>query len=57
MNVSPSSKVADSGVILSWTAWFVSHIDQINGVVQFFALLFAIAASITAIIYHVKRIK
>lgn len=57
MNVTPSSKVADSGVVLSWGAWFISNIDQINAVMQFFTLLFAIAASITAIIYHVRKIK
>lgn len=50
-------KVADGGLVLSWLAWFLSHIGQINGVMQFIALAFAIAASVVAMRYHTKQQK
>jgi hypothetical protein len=49
------AKVANSSVIFSWLAWFLSHIEQINSVVQFFVLLLAAVASICAIRYHTKK--
>jgi hypothetical protein len=52
-----ASKAADSGVVVGWVGYFLSHIETINAVLQTFALLFAIAASITAIIYHVRKTK
>jgi hypothetical protein len=56
MNGAPiPQKLADGSVVLTWIAWFLSHIDQINAVVQFFALLLAIVASICAIRYHWKK--
>jgi hypothetical protein len=50
-------KIADSLVGFSWFAWFLSYIDTINKVLQFFALIFAIGASIAAIIYHTRKHK
>jgi hypothetical protein len=58
LNGSPiASKFAFSGVVFSWLAWFLSHIEEINRVLQFFALLFAIAASIAAYRYHTRKPK
>lgn len=52
-------KLADSAVGVSWFAWlltwFLHEIEVINSVLQFFALLFAIAASVCAIRYHSKK--
>lgn len=44
--------MANSGVALSWIAWFIAHVDKINGILQFFALLLAMGASVSAIVYH-----
>jgi hypothetical protein len=50
-------KIADAAVGFSWFAWFLSYIDEINKILQFFALIFAIGASIAAIIYHTRKHK
>lgn len=54
---SASGHLANSAVVLSWIAWFFSHIDDVNKVLQFVALLFAIGASAAAIRYHTKNRK
>jgi hypothetical protein len=52
-----NNKVANSGIVFSWLAWFMAHIEQINAVLQFIALVFAIVASAVAIRYHSKKQK
>jgi hypothetical protein len=52
-----ASKFADGAVVLGWLGFFLSHIDQINKVMQFFGLCFAIAASWAAYRYHTRKHK
>jgi hypothetical protein len=52
-----ADRTATGGIIFSWFAFFVAHIEQINAFMQFFALLFAIAASVCAIRYHTRKQK
>lgn len=50
-----AGKIANSGVIVSWFGVFLSHIDDINKVLQFVALVLAITASGFAIRFHTKK--
>lgn len=58
MNSSPvAAKFANSGVVMGWIGFFLSHIDDVNKVLQFFALICAIAASIAAYRFHTRNTK
>lgn len=46
--------IADASAIAAWFGWFLSHLADINGVLQFILLLVSIAAGIVAIRYHVS---
>jgi hypothetical protein len=48
-------RLADSGPVVGWGAWFISHIEQVNGVFQFVLLVTSIVATIIAARYHWKR--
>lgn len=50
-----TQKAADSGVAAGWLGWTVSHIEQINGVLQALLLIISIAATLIAMRYHYKR--
>lgn len=50
-----TQKVADGGVLAGWLGWVVSHITQINGVLQALLLLTSIVATLIAARYHFKR--
>lgn len=53
----PAAKAADAAVAVSWLSFFFSHIDDINKVAQFIALIVAITASVVAITYHIKKLR
>ena len=48
-------KVADSGVAVGWFGYLVSHLEQVNGVLQTVLLLASIVATVVAARYHWKR--
>lgn len=48
-------RVADAAAAGGWVLWATSHALQWMPVVQFISLLAAIAASIAATIYYLKR--
>lgn len=50
-----TQKAADGGVVVGWLGWVVSHIEQINGVLQAVLLVVSIVATLVAIRYHLKR--
>lgn len=50
-----NQKAADGGVVVGWFVWIVSHIEQINGVLQAVLLLLSIVATLFAMRYHYKR--
>lgn len=52
-----SHKTAASSVIASWALWAISHIEQINEVMQFFVLLTAIISSVCAAVYYYRKAK
>ena len=51
----PQQKIADGGAIIGWAGWFLSHLDQINGVLQFVLLLSSIVATVFAARYHLRK--
>jgi hypothetical protein len=48
-------KLADSGAVVAWVAYILSHLPQINQVLQTLALVTAIFASIAAGLYHLRK--
>jgi hypothetical protein len=48
-------KIADGGVAVGWFGYIVSHIEQINGVLQTVLLIASIIATIIAARYHLRR--
>lgn len=50
-----SQKLADGAAGMTWLAWFVSHVTQINEVLQFFALIVAIVSGSAAAWYHFSK--
>lgn len=52
-----AQRLADAAVPFSWAAWILSHLKDLNVVLQTIALLAAIVASVTAAIYHSKKNK
>jgi hypothetical protein len=50
-------KIADVGVTVGWFGWIVSHVEQINGILQTILLLASIVATVIAARYHLKRTK
>lgn len=56
MNTQPAQqRVADTGAVVGWIGWFLSHLDQINGVLQFILLVSSIVATVVAARYHFKK--
>jgi hypothetical protein len=51
------SKTADGAAVVTWAAYFISHIAAANDILQFVALIVAIASGIYACRYHAKRIR
>lgn len=47
-----TQKVADGSVVFGWLGWTVSHITQINGVLQALLLITSIVATLIAARYH-----
>lgn len=47
--------LADAGAVVGWGGWVLSHLDQINGLLQTVLLIASIVATIVAIRYHLKR--
>lgn len=56
-SITPEHKqtVADGTVIFSWLGWMISHIDQINSVLQFVLLIASIFATAVAARYHLRK--
>ena len=48
-------KVADGGVAVGWFGYIISHIEQINGVLQTLLLVTSIVATFIAARYHWRR--
>jgi len=48
-------KIADTAVPVGWGAWVVSHLAEVNEVLQFVLLATSIIATLIAIRYHVKN--
>lgn len=48
-------KAADSAVTVGWLGWLISHIEQVNGLLQFVLLVTSIAATLVAMRYHWRR--
>lgn len=46
---------ADAAVAVTWSAWIISHISQINEVLQFFLLLLGLVSAVYAALWHRKR--
>lgn len=56
MNSSPiASKFANSGVVMGWVGFILSHLDDVNKFLQFIALICAIAASVAAYRFHTRN--
>jgi len=57
MSAAEQSKqlAADAGAAISWGGFFLSHLEQINGVLQTILLLVSIAAGCVAIRYHLSK--
>lgn len=55
MNDELHRKLADSGAVVSWAGWIVSHVAAINALLQTVLLVVSIAAGLVAIRYHLKR--
>jgi hypothetical protein len=53
--MSVQQKAADAGVTIGWFGWVVSHVEQINGILQTILLIASIVATFVAIRYHWKR--
>ena len=50
-------RLADSGALTGFAAWFLSHLAQINGFLQFCLLLASIVATVLAARYHWRNTK
>lgn len=48
-------KVADAGAVVAWGGWFMSHLAQLNEIMQFVLLAVSIVAGLVAIRYHLKK--
>jgi hypothetical protein len=48
-------RFADAAAASGWVLWFTSHALQWMPVVQFVSLLAAMAASIAATLYYIKK--
>lgn len=48
-------QLADASAVAAGAGWFLSHLAEINGVLQFILLLVSIAAGIVAIRYHLAK--
>lgn len=48
-------RMADAAAASGWVLWITSHAMQWMPVVQFVSLLAAIAASIAATLYYIKK--
>lgn len=48
-------QAADSAAVVSWLAWILGHLAQINDVLQFVLLVLGIVSAIFAIRYHAKN--
>ena len=55
MNDALHRKIADSGAIVSWLGWALSHIGALNQLLQTVLLLVSIVAGLVPIRYHLKR--
>jgi hypothetical protein len=55
MSSSVSSKIADGGWITGLVVWYVSHIAQINEVLQHVILILTAVSLLAAIRYHWKK--
>lgn len=53
--IQTQQRIADGGVAIGWFGYIVSHIEQINGVLQLVLLVTSIIATIIAARYHFKR--
>jgi hypothetical protein len=48
-------RVADAAVAGGWLLWLTSHALELMPLLQFASLLAAIAASVAATLYYIKR--
>lgn len=48
-------KIADTAAPVAWSVWIVSHIAEINAVLQGVALLAAIFGTLAAGIFHITK--
>jgi hypothetical protein len=55
VNTPVQQKLADGGPVFGWAAWLISHIEQVNGILQFLLLTVSIVATIIAARYHWKK--
>jgi hypothetical protein len=55
--VNPAQKLADTGPIVGWGIWALSHIAQINSVFQFVLLITSIVATVFSARYYYKKSK
>ena len=49
------TRLADTAAVTTWAAWFMSHILEINEVLQFVVLCVGIVSGMVAIRYHWKK--
>lgn len=47
--------IADAGAAVGWFGWLLSHLDQINGLLQSLLLVLSIVATVVAIRYHIRK--
>jgi len=55
MSNTTSAKIADGGWIAGAAVWYVSHIAQINEVLQHVILILTVISLVAAIRYHTRK--
>lgn len=48
-------RLADGGTVVSWSGWLISHITEVNSLLQTVLLVVSIVAGLFAIRYHHRR--
>ena len=49
------TKAADGAAALTWIAWVIAHLAQINEILQFIVLVLGIISALFAIRYHASK--
>lgn len=48
-------RAADAGTASVWVLWFMSHLDQVNGILQFIVLIGALISTGFSLVSHWRK--